>query len=137
MNWKKEIQLVSSQKSAKRHQTIKNASTVLDVSAKRVGSVERRLVENLEISSIEGGRGTRGGAVLRIRPNQDHFFLLFFFLTLKYRASTLKTEIFVKKIKGRISVYRGIVWYHFWYGLWGGGVRTLPPPWIMGWDNRP
>ena len=28
---------------------------------------------------------------------------------------------------GRLCVYRGIVWYRFQYGLWGGGYRTPPP----------
>jgi len=46
-----------------------------------------------------------------------------------------KLKICSTKIKGRLCVHRGIVCYHFQYGLWGGGVQR-PPPWIMGRENR-
>ena len=32
-----------------------------------------------------------------------------------------------KKIKGILCVHREIVWYHFQYGLWGGGVQRPSP----------
>ena len=39
-----------------------------------------------------------------------------------------KLKLFSTKIKGRLCVYRGIVWYHFQYGLWEGGLQEPPPP---------
>ena len=47
-----------------------------------------------------------------------------------FRLIALKTEIFVKIIS-MLFVYKGIVWYHFRYELWGwGGIQSPPPsPW--------
>ena len=47
-------------------------------------------------------------------------------------------ECWLKKNKGWLCVYRGIVWYHFQCGLfWVGAFNAPPPPWVMGRENRP